>query len=455
MKIGKGTSSVLGTPLNHIVFVLLGFFFGFLSAISFNQQLCVTSSWYSPQTGHVVIKPQDKASNIVLEDNALEYRVERERERPVVEAVPSHHCPPCEQFEKFAQVAEVLLQPVGSIANSLKQRHGSQAVQFSNGRHNRTSSEKSYRNASGWVCRNPTLVDKLPQTFIHRTTDYYFHRLVGTPKNDVKQAPKNLLALAVGIKQNVSVNAIIEKFPREHFQVILFHYDDVVDEWGQFEWNDRVIHVQSTGQSKWWFAKRFLHPDVVAPYEYIFVWDEDLGVENFDPMEYIEIMKRHELQISQPAVDGASSWPITVRQSWTGKEVHKRTPWEGLFDNCTKSKVTPPCAGFVEIQAPVFVSKVWRCVWHLIQNDLVMAWGLDFELQACINGAPHEHIGIVDTQWVVHNKIPSLGTQGAEADNPKRLRGEVIARSFLEWSENKKRWADGLKSQKDNIILRE
>lgn len=64
-------------------------------------------------------------------------------------------------------------------------------------------------------------------------------------------------------------------------------------------------------------------------------------------IRYIRIMRRHELQISQPAVDGASSWPITVRQSWTGKEVHKRNPWEGLFDNCTKSKVTPPCAGSV------------------------------------------------------------------------------------------------------------
>lgn len=39
MKIGKSGSSVLGTPLNHIVLVLLGFFFGFLSAISFNQVL--------------------------------------------------------------------------------------------------------------------------------------------------------------------------------------------------------------------------------------------------------------------------------------------------------------------------------------------------------------------------------------------------------------------------------
>lgn len=34
-----------------------------------------------------------------------------------------------------------------------------------------------------------------------------------------------------------------------------------------------------------WYAKRFLHPDIVAPYDYIFIWDEDLGVENFDPEE--------------------------------------------------------------------------------------------------------------------------------------------------------------------------
>ena len=34
-----------------------------------------------------------------------------------------------------------------------------------------------------------------------------------------------------------------------------------------------------------WFAKRFLHPDIVAPYDYIFIWDEDLGVDNFDPDE--------------------------------------------------------------------------------------------------------------------------------------------------------------------------
>jgi hypothetical protein len=32
-----------------------------------------------------------------------------------------------------------------------------------------------------------------------------------------------------------------------------------------------------------WFAKRFLHPAVVSAYDYIFLWDEDLGIEHFNP----------------------------------------------------------------------------------------------------------------------------------------------------------------------------
>ena len=36
-----------------------------------------------------------------------------------------------------------------------------------------------------------------------------------------------------------------------------------------------------------WYAKRFLHPDLVEPYEYIFIWDEDLGLEHFNPTKYV------------------------------------------------------------------------------------------------------------------------------------------------------------------------
>jgi len=34
-----------------------------------------------------------------------------------------------------------------------------------------------------------------------------------------------------------------------------------------------------------WYAKRFLHPDVVSAYDYIFIWDEDLGVDHFNAEE--------------------------------------------------------------------------------------------------------------------------------------------------------------------------
>lgn len=34
-----------------------------------------------------------------------------------------------------------------------------------------------------------------------------------------------------------------------------------------------------------WYAKRFFHPDIVSPYDYLFIWDEDLGVEHFDAEE--------------------------------------------------------------------------------------------------------------------------------------------------------------------------
>jgi hypothetical protein len=73
-----------------------------------------------------------------------------------------------------------------------------------------------------------------------------------------------------------------------------------------------------------WYAKRFMHPSIVAPYEYIFVWDQDLGVETFDAEEYIKIVKKHGLQISQPGLDitrGAKNYDINVRRN--GSEMHK------------------------------------------------------------------------------------------------------------------------------------
>jgi hypothetical protein len=96
------------------------------------------------------------------------------------------------------------------------------------------------------------------------------------------------------------------QFPAANFKVMLFHYDGVVDGWRDLRWSDRAIHVAVRNQTKWWFAKRFLHPDLAAEYEYIFLWDEDIEVDSFDPIKYLRIVRREGLEISQPALDHRS-----------------------------------------------------------------------------------------------------------------------------------------------------
>ncbi|KAF2569358.1 hypothetical protein F2Q68_00026673, partial [Brassica cretica] len=120
----------------------------------------------------------------------------------------------------------------------------------------------------------------LPRGIVASTSDLEMRPLWGAKRN--KNPKQNLLAMAVGIKQKESVNKILKKFSSSEFVVMLFHYDGTVDEWKEFEWSETAIHVSVVNQTKWWFAKRFLHPDIVSAYSYIFLWDEDLGVDHFD-----------------------------------------------------------------------------------------------------------------------------------------------------------------------------
>ncbi|XP_020110984.1 uncharacterized protein LOC109725981 isoform X1 [Ananas comosus] len=227
---------------------------------------------------------------------------------------------------------------------------------------------------------------------------------------DVAKASKNLLAIAVGIKQKKVVDRIAKKFFSCNFTIMLFHYDGVVDEWGDLQWSDSALHVSGINQTKWWFAKRFLHPDIVAEYNYIFLWDEDLGVEHFHPGRYISIIKKEGLEISQPALDMAKSevhHQITAR----GRKgyVHRRIYKSRGGGRCYENSTAPPCTGWVEMMAPVFSRAAWRCVWHMIQNDLIHAWGLDKKLGYCAQGDRSKNIGVVDREYIVHLGIPTLG----------------------------------------------
>ncbi|GFQ08187.1 hypothetical protein PHJA_002962700 [Phtheirospermum japonicum] len=219
-----------------------------------------------------------------------------------------------------------------------------------------------------------------------------------------------LLAIAVGIKQKRLVNKIVEKFLGNDFAVMVFHYDGIVDEWRDLEWSNKVIHISAPNQTKWWFAKRFLHPDIVAEYEYILLWDEDLGVEDFHPGRYISIVKDEGLEISQPALDLRKSevhHPITARRRKS--RVHRRYYKFKGSGRCDGNSTTPPCVGWVEMMAPVFSRVAWRCAWYMLQNDLIHAWGLDMQLGYCAQGDRTMKVGVVDEEYIVHLGLPTLG----------------------------------------------
>ncbi|BAT94894.1 hypothetical protein LR48_Vigan845s006200 [Vigna angularis] len=266
---------------------------------------------------------------------------------------------------------------------------------------------------------------------------------------DKLNASSSLFAMAVGIKQKDLVDKMVKKFLESNFTVMLFHYDGAVDGWNDLEWNSRVIHVSVNGQGKWWFAKRFLHPDIVEDYDYIFLWDEDLGVQYFHPDRYISIIKLEGLEISQPALDPKNSevhHQITARLRRS--TVHRRTFRAGNDGKgCDKNSTAPPCTGWIEMMAPVFSRAAWRCVWYMIQNDLIHAWGLDMQLGYCAQGDRTKSVGVVDSEYIIHYNRPTLGGVDQTVLKPqeKDHRVDVRRLSYRELDIFRKRWEKAVK----------
>ncbi|KAL8152176.1 hypothetical protein V2J09_009936 [Rumex salicifolius] len=227
-------------------------------------------------------------------------------------------------------------------------------------------------------------LNSLPRGIIHPRADLELRSLWSSSSSKVDAfSNHSLLAMAVGISQK----------------------------------DNRISQSYSFTTMEMWFAKRFLHPDVVNIYDYIFLWDEDLGVKNFHPGRYLDIVKSEELDISQPALDPLSTeihHKITVRKS--SHMIHRRMySRRGPF-KCSNSSRGPPCAGYlhllhrwVEVMAPVFSRASWRCAWHLIQNDLVHGWGLDIKIGYCAQGDRMRKVGIVDSEYIVHQGVQTLG----------------------------------------------
>ncbi|KAG5516828.1 hypothetical protein RHGRI_037533 [Rhododendron griersonianum] len=324
-------------------------------------------------------------------------------------------------------------------------------------------------------------LDGLPRGIIQATSDLELKPLWSTSDSKSKvNVPKsrNLLAIPAGIKQKTNVDAIVQKFLADRFTIMLLHYDANVDGWLDLEWSKKAIHIVAANQTKWWFAKRFLHPDVVSIYDYIFLWDEDLGVENFHPGRYLKIVKSERLEISQPALDPNSTGihhKITVRKR--GKKFHTRIFHAKGRSNCSEDSEGPPCTGqviymwkewlqyFRDLLGLVF-GILYRAASIFWQSDLVLGWGMDMKLGYCAQGGRIENIGVVDSEYVLHQGIKSLGGAAAETvssfptfppSNPEMsnkkpavdVRTEVRRESTLELKKFRERWDQAVKEDRN------
>ncbi|XP_023542685.1 uncharacterized protein LOC111802517 isoform X1 [Cucurbita pepo subsp. pepo] len=305
-----------------------------------------------------------------------------------------------------------------------------------------------FENAKDFIEESKTL-NELPRGIVEARSDLELRPLWGTSSSRLQahdHSNRNLLAMPVGIKQKDNVDSIVQKFIPENFTIILFHYDGNVDGWWDLDWSNDAIHIAARNQTKWWYAKRFLPPAVVAVYDYIFLWDEDLGVTNFNPRSYLEIVKSEGLEISQPALDPNSTdihHRITLRAR--AKKMHRRVFGRKGHTKCSHHSEQPPCVGFVEGMAPVFSRMAWHCTWHLIQNDLVHGWGMDMKLGYCAQGDRTQNVGVIDSQYVIHKGIQTLGDGESKKHSHSiptgdDVRAEIRKQSTWELQIFKDRW---------------
>ena len=218
------------------------------------------------------------------------------------------------------------------------------------------------------------------------------------PRSVPMETKRGLVAIPIGAKtkENGLLNKLIDKFGFEDFSYILFAYDKT--DWSKEEWFDKVVIIHATKSGKWWFPKRFLTPSLLASYDYVFYWDDDMDVESFEPIPFLDWMDEFELDMAQPCILGHTVWGA-LRCQWAPEDIS--------IEN--EMPQAPPTAqtrrtNFIEVMVPVYSTKTYiEEIWPALEWDLTLGWGYDFSFVQ----NPNLRIGVNDKYPVVHRDLKS------------------------------------------------
>ncbi|KAL5151257.1 hypothetical protein HKD37_13G037688 [Glycine soja] len=88
-------------------------------------------------------------------------------------------------------------------------------------------------------------------------------------------------------------------------------------------------------------------------------------------------------------------------------------------------------------------------------NDLVHGWGVDMKLGYCAQGDRTKKVGVVDSEYVFHQGIQTLGGSGHRMTKQKQggvgidVRTEIRRQSTWEFEIFKERWNEAIAADKN------
>jgi hypothetical protein len=215
----------------------------------------------------------------------------------------------------------------------------------------------------------------------------------------VEGSPRMLYVSPVGAPSGDLLPKVLAVFRDAGADCLMLQYDEA-----ELPVPGGVRVIRDRGY-KWQLAVRHLHPDTIAEYDYIFFWDDDIGVNGFDPVRFVRIMQANRLEMAQPAIESPHglSHAITRRRlcpaPWISPDRDAVHPVAGRITN------------FVEIMVPVFTRQAWGEFYDHLDPDNRSGWGYDY--------IPVGRKGIVDVLPVIHTRA----VQSINAESERDIRG--------------------------------
>lgn len=197
---------------------------------------------------------------------------------------------------------------------------------------------------------------------------------------DVPNQYKALFFSPVGRGCEQWIESTCATFLRAGIDVRLVGYDDA-----SFDLPQEVSFQRKKGY-KWQLAQELLSPHTIGEYDYIFIWDDDLLIHQFDPQKFLQLMAMNRLDIAQPGVLSTHGYAHEITS------IHELPFWQP--SSMPGYKACGRLTNFVEIMCPVFTKEAWRSFYSYLDNTNISGYGYDY--------IPMNRKGILDCMSVEH-----------------------------------------------------